>query len=193
MSTSPGKIPPYHEEAEQSFLGSLLIEPDAMIRIADQIQSDDFYFEKHRIIYESMLDLYARHEPIDLLSLGNRLDERKALESVGGRSYIAELTNVVPTSRNVVHYASIIQKKATLRRLIGASAKIAQWGYDSGEEDMEVILDHAEQEMFSVSRKFLKESFVPIRSVLTEAFAPPRANLILSAMRGVLKECWRLG
>ncbi len=170
MSNEMGKIPPYNEEAEQSFLGSILIEPNAMIRVADQVHEDDFYFDKHRNIFEAMMDLYAKHEPIDLLSLGNRLDEKKKLENVGGRSYLAELTNVVPTSRNVVHYAGIIQKKATMRRLISASAKIAQLGYGTGEEDMEVILDQAEQEMFSVSRKFLKESFTPIRSILTDAF-----------------------
>lgn len=170
MSNDLGKLPPFNEEAEQSFLGSILIDPEAMIRVADQIRDEDFYFDRHRLIFSAMLDLYTRHEPIDLLSLGNRLDERKQLNTIGGRSYLAELTNIVPTSRNVVHYAAIIQKKATLRRMIQASSKIAQLGYASSDEDVEVLLDQAEKEMFSVSRQYLKESFTPIRAVLTEAF-----------------------
>src|SRR3989338_5337643 len=170
MAHDIGKIPPYHEEAEQSFLGALLIDSEAMIRVADRIDEDDFYFDKHRMIFGAMLDLYAKHEPIDLLSLGNRLDERSQLDTVGGRSYLAELTNVVPTSQNVAHYAGIVQKKATLRRLISAAASIAQMGYQPTDEDVESILDLAEQEMFSVSCKFMKESFTPIRSVLAEAF-----------------------
>src|SRR3989338_3197994 len=133
MSNDLGKVPPFNEEAEQSFLGSILIDPEAMVRVADQIRDEDFYFDRHRLIFNAMLDLYARHEPIDLLSLGNRLDERQQLSTVGGRSYLAELTNIVPTSRNVVHYAAIIQKKATLRRMIQASAKIAQLGYASSD------------------------------------------------------------
>ena len=170
MARDIGKIPPYSEEAEQSFLGALLIDSEAMIRVADRIDEDDFYFDKHRMIFSTMLDLYAKHEPIDLLSLGNRLDERSQLDTIGGRSYLAELTNIVPTSQNVVHYAGIIQKKATLRRLISAASRVAQLGYQPTDEDVESILDLAEQEMFSVSRKFMKESFTPIRSVLAEAF-----------------------
>ena len=111
MARDIGKIPPYSEEAEQSFLGALLIDSEAMIRVADRIDEDDFYFDKHRMIFSTMLDLYAKHEPIDLLSLGNRLDERSQLDTIGGRSYLAELTNIVPTSQNVVHYAGIIQRK----------------------------------------------------------------------------------
>ncbi|MEK7094488.1 MAG: DnaB-like helicase N-terminal domain-containing protein, partial [Patescibacteria group bacterium] len=170
MSDPLSKIPPHSEEAEKSFLGAILIDPESMIKIADQVEPDDFYFDRHRAVYESMLDLYSRHEPIDILSLGNRMDELGKLALAGGRSAIAELANSVPTASNIVHYGTIIQKKATLRRLISASSQIGTIGFEQGEEDIESLLDQAERHLFSVSRRYLKQSFVPIRSILSEAF-----------------------
>jgi replicative DNA helicase len=170
MANDPlSKIPPHSDEAEQSFLGALFLDPEAMMKVADQVSPDDFYSEKHRAVFDTMCELYARHEPIDLLSAGNRLDELGKLALVGGRSYLAELANSVPTASNIVHYGTIIQKKATLRRLLAASTKIAELGFEQ-EEDLEALLDQAEQHMFAVSRRYLKQSFVPLRSILTEAF-----------------------
>lgn len=163
------RLPPQNLEAEQSLLGCLLIDPDALIKVADLIHGEDFYKDAHRIIYEAVMDLYVKHEPIDLLSLGNRLEEKNQLQGIGGRSYIAELTNTIATAGNVAHYAKIIQKKATLRRLLSAASKIAELGYDE-EEDTEIVLDEAEQSLFNVSKKFLKQTFAPLRDVLTEAF-----------------------
>lgn len=163
------RLPPQNLEAEQSLLGCLLIDPEAIIKIADVIHADDFYKDAHRLIFESIMDLYAKHDPIDLLSLGNRLEEKNQLQSIGGRSAIAELTNMVATAGNVVHYAKIIQKKATLRRLLSAASKIAELGYQE-EDDTEIVLDEAEQSLFNVSKKFLKQTFAPLRDVLTEAF-----------------------
>ncbi|MEK7665572.1 MAG: replicative DNA helicase [Patescibacteria group bacterium] len=163
------RIPPQNLEAEQSLLGCLLIDPEALIKIADLLHADDFYKDAHRIMFEAVMDLYAKHEPIDLLSLGNRLEEKNQLQSIGGRSAIAELTNTIATAGNVVHYAKIIQKKATLRRLLSAASKIAELGYNE-EEDTEIVLDEAEQSLFNVSKKFLKQTFAPLRDVLTEAF-----------------------
>src|SRR3989344_967083 len=106
------RIPPQNIEAEQSLLGALLIDRDAMIKIADSVTPEDFYKDAHRAIFEAMMDLFREREPIDLLSLGNRLEEKKQLETVGGRSYLIELSNAVPTAANVPHYAGIVQKKA---------------------------------------------------------------------------------
>lgn len=170
MANEINKVPPHSLEAEQSFLGAILIDPEAITKVADGVQAEMFYFNKHTKVYEAMLDLYAKHEPIDLLSLGNRLEELGALTNVGGRSYLAELTNTVPTASNVVHYGDIIQKKATLRRLIAAASKISQLGFDEGADDIAAVLDQAESTMFGVASKHLKQSFSHIRSVLADAF-----------------------
>ncbi len=163
------KIPPQNKEAEQSLLGSLLLDKDAIIKVGDQVSAEDFYVDKHRRIFEAMLDLFRKHEPIDLLSLSNRLQEKNELEQVGGRAYIIELSNTVPTASHVVHYANIVQKKATLRRLINAAGDISRLGFEQA-EDVEQLLDQAEQRLFNVSQKFLKTSFTPIQNILDGAF-----------------------
>lgn len=163
------RIPPQSLEAEQSLLGSIMIDPDSMMKIADKVRADDFYRDSHRIIYESMAELYDRHEPIDLLTLGNRLEEKNLLQRVGGRAYLAELSNAVPTSAHIVNYADIIQKKSTLRRLLDAAGNITRLGYEE-EDDIETTLDEAERTLFNVSQKFLKNTFTDIRTVLSDAF-----------------------
>jgi len=163
------KITPQNIEAEQSLLGALLIDKDSVIRVADIVRTEDFYKENHGIIYEATLDLFARHEPIDILSLTSKLEEHGKLEQIGGRSYLMTLANSVPTASHVVHYANIVQKKATLRRLLTAAGEITSLGYNE-EEDVEVVLDKAEQKLFSVSQKYLKQIFIPIKNILTDAF-----------------------
>lgn len=163
------KITPQNLEAEQSLLGALLLDKDAIIKIGDQVVAEDFYTEKHRQIFEAMIELYRKHEPIDLLSLSNRLQEKGELERLGGRAYLIQLSNSVPTASHVVHYAQIVQKKATLRRLINAAHDITALGYDEA-EDVESVLDNAEQKLFNVSQKFLKASFTPIQDILDSAF-----------------------
>lgn len=163
------KIPPQNLEAEMSLLGSILIDKDAIIKIADIIIGEDFYKDSHRLIFDTMVELFSRHEPIDILSLGNRLEELGKLETVGGRTYLMQLTNTVPTASNVGHYAQITHKKATLRRLLTASAEISKMGYNE-EEDVDVILDRAEQQLFAVSQTFLKQAFLPLRNILSETF-----------------------
>ncbi|MBI4435128.1 replicative DNA helicase, partial [Candidatus Uhrbacteria bacterium] len=128
------RIPPQNLEAEQSLLGSLLIDKDAVTKIADRVRPEDFYRESHLHIFEAMLQLYERHEPIDILSLGNRLEEQGHLQRVGGRAYLVELSNMVPTSANCEHYADIVQKKATLRRIITAATEITHIGYEEDED-----------------------------------------------------------
>ena len=163
------RITPQNLEAEQSLLGSILIDKDSLIRIGDSLSADDFYDEKHRKIFEGMIDLYRKHEPIDLLSLANLLEERNTLEFIGGRTYLVHLSNAVPTASHVVHYANIVAKKATLRRLLSAAHEIASLGYDQA-EDVEALLDQAEQKLFSVSQGFLKTAFTPIKELLGTAF-----------------------
>lgn len=163
------KLPPQNVEAEQSLLGSLLIDKDAIIRVADIVNPEDFYYDKHKVIFEAMLDLYRKREPIDLLTLSNRLEETKKLQDIGGRTYLASLSNAVPTSSHVVNYAEIVQKKATLRSLINAAAEISKIGYEQEEEVID-ILDRAEQRLFSVSQGHQKQMFVPINSILNETF-----------------------
>ncbi len=163
------RIPPQNLEAEISTLGALLIDKDAITKVADIISPDDFYSDAHAAILSAMLDLYERRTPIDILSLSSRLQELGKLEMVGGHSYLTELTNAVPTSSNVASYARIVQRKSTLRKLLKAAADISSLGYQES-EDVEQLLDEAERKLYSVSQNFLKQNFVPIRSVLSEAF-----------------------
>lgn len=163
------KILPNNIEAEQSLLGAILVDQDSLIKIADTIRGDDFYKDSHKIIFEAMVALFERHEPIDLLTVGNRLDENNVLKEVGGRTKLVELTNQVTTAAHIGNYAEIIQKKATLRRLIQAAGRIVEFGYNES-EDVDVLIDNAEQELFGVSSNFIKNSFTPIRSILSGAF-----------------------
>lgn len=163
------KIPPHNDEAEQAALGSLLIDKDAIIKIADNLQADDFYNDKNKIIFQAIIDIYSKREPIDLLSVVNRLTDKKKLEQIGGRSYLVSLTNTVPTASNIVNYASIVQKKATLRRLIKAANDILSYGYQEIDE-VDSLLDQSEQALFQVSQKYLRQNFVPISNILTDAF-----------------------
>jgi replicative DNA helicase len=163
------RLPPQNIEAEQSVLGALLIDKEAILKVADILRPEDFYKDAHCIIYETMLDLFEKKEPIDLLSLSSRLEEKKQLESVGGLAYLTSLAHVVPTSSHVESYARIVSKKATLRRLITASTEIVELGYKE-EEEISILLDQAESKLFGVSQRYLKRQFVPIRDLLTEAF-----------------------
>ncbi|HPN15111.1 MAG TPA: replicative DNA helicase [bacterium] len=163
------KLVPQNLEAEMSLLGSLLIDKDAMIKVGDITTVEDFYADKHREIFKAMSDLYRKHEPIDILSVSNRLAERDLIESIGGRAYLIQLSNAVPTSSHVASYARIVQKKATLRRLIHAAQDITALGFEQA-EDVEKVLDLAEQKLFSVSQNYLKTAFTPITNILDNAF-----------------------
>lgn len=163
------KLQPQNLEAEQSVLGSLLIDSDAIIKVADIITGDDFYKPSHQKIYEACLALYEKKEPIDTLSLASILEDRKQLTEIGGRSYIAHLANAVPTASNARNYATMIQKKATLRRLIHAAHDITSLGYKEDTE-LDELLDLAEQQLFGVSQKHLQKNFVPINELLSETF-----------------------
>jgi len=164
-----GRIPPQNVEAEQSVLGSLLLDQNAIIKIADTLTPEDFYKDVHQVIYQAVCDLFDKREPIDVLSLANLLDEKNKLDLIGGRAYLTQLTEAVPSAANVGHYSSIVQKKATLRRLLYASQEITQMGYEEA-DDVDAVLDKAEQKLFGISQKYLKQNFIGIRTVLHDTF-----------------------
>lgn len=163
------KVPPQNIEAEKSVLGALMLDKDAIIKVANLVRTGDFYKEDHNIIYQAMVDLYEKREPIDVLSLSNLLDEKNKLEKIGGSSYLTSLVSNVASSANIVHYAKVVQKKSTLRKLIESASQILELGYNES-EDVEKILDEAEQKLFGVSQKYIKQDFVPIKSILESAF-----------------------
>ena len=146
-----------------------MLDKNAIIKIADLVHPDDFYKDANRLVYETMLELYEEREPIDVLSLSNKLEEKKQLEKIGGASYLTEIVNAVPTASNVVHYAKVVQKKSLLRKLITAASDIVELGYEEA-EDVEKILDEAEQKLFKVSQKYVKADFVPLKTYLESAF-----------------------
>ncbi len=164
-----GRVPPHNEEAEVSVLGAILLEKDAIIKVADIIAPDDFYSDAHRIIYSNMVELFEKHQPIDLVTLTNKLKKNKSLEKVGGAGYISTLVNSVPSAANITHYAKIIADKALLRKLIESSSSITSLAYDE-KEDTSKVLDEAEQKIFQVAEKHLKDKFIPIKNILEDSF-----------------------
>jgi replicative DNA helicase len=165
-----GRLPPQNIEAEQSVLGSLMLDKEAIIQIADIIKPEDFYRGIHTNIYQVMLELFEKNEPIDLLSLTNRLEEKKQLEEIGGASYLTSLANLVPTAAHVVHYAKIIKHKKILRDLIETSGQITQLSYQEP-EDVENLVDTAEQKIFSISQQSIGQKFISVKEVRPDYFS----------------------
>lgn len=163
------RIPPQSIDAEMALLGSIMLRPEVFHDIIDTIQTDSFYSEKHRIIFDAMLELYRKNSPIDLLSLATRLREKNMLEAVGGNSYITELVHVVPSSANAEYYAEIVHKKFMMRNLIGAAEHIVQLGYEEA-EDLEVILDKADKRMLEVTNITGASKFIELKDTLGEAW-----------------------
>jgi replicative DNA helicase len=163
------RLPPHNLEAEQSVLGSVLIDRDAIIRIASSVKPEDFYHPGNGAIYQAMLDLYNRREPTDVVTLSDELGRREQLEQVGGLAYLTSLVNAVPTAVHIEYYGKIVERTATLRRLIDAGAQIVGIGYQDG-LDVEEALDAAEQTIFDVSQKRRTKDFISIAEVLEDLF-----------------------
>lgn len=163
------RIPPQAVDAERSVLGSILLDHESMIKVVDIVTPADFYEARHGMIYEAMLHLFEKRRPVDIVTLSEILESAGQIKEVGGSSYLAELVNDTPSAANIVHYAQICRDKAVLRRLISASSSIGELGYDEV-DDISSILDKAEQSLFAVSQKFLKNNFIGISTILTEAF-----------------------
>jgi len=146
-----------------------MLDKDAIIKISDVLNSKDFYRGVHQSIFEVMSELFEKNEPIDLLSVSNRLEEKEKLEEAGGTSYLTDLINIVPSAANIVHYAKIVQKKKLHRDLIDAAHNITQLGYQEI-EDVENVIDEAEKRIFAVSQRSLRQYFTSVKSILGETF-----------------------
>jgi len=164
------RIPPQSIESEQAVLGSIMLRKDAMHEVEDIVSPDSFYVEKHKKIFQAMLDLSTKNEPIDMLSLSSKLSEKKLLEQIGGNKYLAEIVNVVPSSVNVKHYANIVQKKYVLRSLIEAADYVSELAFEESDDHMDDILDMAEKRIFGVVSSPKNQKFVNLKDALPEAY-----------------------
>jgi replicative DNA helicase len=169
METAVDRLPPHNIEAEQSVLGSLLIDRDAIIRVASYVRPDDFYFSANSTVYRAILDLYNRREPTDFVTLSDELERQGVLEEVGGIGYLSSLLNSVPTAVHVEYYGKIVERESTRRRLIDAGAQIVGIGYQN-DVDAEDALDAAERTLFDVSQKRQTKDFQSISDVLDRFF-----------------------
>ena len=164
------RVPPQSLDSEKAVLGSIMLKPGTLLDIADRITAESFYSDKHRKIYETMLELSAKNEPIDLLTLSHRLKEKKLIDSIGGSKFLAELTNSVPSSTNAEHYAAIVEEKYILRRLIESADKLAELGYDTQELTLEDVLDTAEKEIFAIAESPKRGKYLALKDTLGEAW-----------------------
>ena len=156
-------------ESEQSILGSIILDKDAIITVAETINPSDFYKEAHKIIYESMLSLNSNNEPIDLITLIEELRKEGHLDNIGGISYLTSLSTIVPTTSNVKYYANIVKEKSVMRQLIKASNEIINLGYDAS-TDVQEILNKAEKSIFDISQEKSGDDIQPINAVLQDTF-----------------------
>ncbi len=168
-STVPDKLQPHNNEAEEAVLGSLLIDPDAIIRVATFLAPEDFYLERHTWIYEAIRDLHERREPADMVTLTDDLERRGQLSEIGGAAYLTGLINATPTSIHVEYYARIIERTAVLRRLIDAAGKIARLAYQDTEDVAEVV-DRAEELIFGVASRRADRDLRHIRQALDKYY-----------------------
>lgn len=168
-SNAPGRIPPQNTDAEASLLGSILLDSDALVRVADKVTAVDFYDPAHEVIFQGILSLYEARKPIDVLTLSNELKDRGKLDTAGGSSYLADLTNMVPTAAHAEHYAEIVSEKAIRRRLIKASEEINSLGYNE-EKKVHSLLETAEQELFNVSQKYVRQDLTSVEEILSASF-----------------------
>ncbi|GIO57511.1 replicative DNA helicase [Paenibacillus cellulositrophicus] len=163
------RIPPQNLEAEQAVLGAILLQSEAMITAMERVTPEDFYDVPHQLIYEAMIQLGEENQPIDLITLTSRLQDKGQLEEIGGVSYLAKLAHAVPTAANVEYYAQIIEEKSMLRRLIRTATQIVSEGYTGG-EDVSGMLSDAERRILEISNRRSGSGFVAIRDVLMEVF-----------------------
>jgi replicative DNA helicase len=169
MEPGQGQQAPQNLEAEASLLGAILIDADALVKIADIVSVDDFFDPRHQRIYEAIIALYEHRSPIDVLTLADQLKNTGFLDMVGGPSYLTELTNFVPTATHVEQYAQLVAQKALRRRLIKASQELTQLGYDEA-KDLKELIEEAETRLFEVSQKHVKQNVISLEAILAESF-----------------------
>ncbi len=182
---SPYRVPPQSLEAEMALLGSVMLRTESIHEIIDFIKTETFYSDRNRLIWGTMMDLHQKGEPVDLLTMSSRLSEKAVLERAGGSTYLAELTNVVPSASNIVHYARIVEKKYMMRQLIEASEFITNVGFEESLE-LEEILDKAEKRLFQVTNYSGTHKFVGLNEVMGEAWETiDRLHKSKDELRGV--------
>lgn len=164
-----GKVPPHDEDAEQAVLGSMLTDNDAVMVAVEVLKEDAFYREDNKIIYQAILNLYSKSEPIDIITLKDELESMGKFEQVGGFEYLASLPDKVPTTANVQKYIKIVEEKSVLRNLIKTANEIIELGYNPT-EDVEDIMDGAEKKIFDIMQSKNTKSYTPIKDVLVESF-----------------------
>lgn len=165
------RVPPQSIESEQAVLGALMLRPAAIHEINDVLHTQMFYIKKHSLIFETIQELSSKSEPIDVLSVSNKLKEKKLMNDIGGGGYLAEIMDRVPSTVNIRHYADIVYKKFMLRELIDASENIAKTAYDDSEKDVNEVIDSAEKSIFKISSAInVKGAYVSIKNSLIETW-----------------------
>jgi replicative DNA helicase len=167
MTESIDRLPPHSLEAEEAVLGSLLIDPDAIYEVNNFLRPDAFYRMQNRWVYEAILSLNDRREPIDLITLAEELRRREQLEEVGGEAYVIGLINTVPTAINAHSYAKVVESASIRRKLVSAASEIANLAYNE-KEDIDVVIDRSEQTLFGISEERTTRDLVPIRQIASE-------------------------
>lgn len=168
-AAASSKQPPQNLDAEASLLGAILIDGDAIVKIADSISTRDFFEKRHERIYEAIVQLYEKRSPIDVLTLADQLKNNGFLDMIGGPAYLTELTNFVPTAAHVEQYADIVAQKAMRRRLIAASQDLTNLGFDET-KGLKELIEEAEGRLFEVSQQHVKQSVVSLEAILAESF-----------------------
>ncbi len=169
IQDSPGNIPPQNLDAEQAVLGTILLQDKSILKIAEILSPEDFYRDAHKTIYRSMLDLFEKREPHDLITVANLLSDRNKLEEIGGPAYLALLTDIIPFSGTLVHHAEIIRKKSVLRQLIRTTSEVAARCYDA-QDDIDALVDEAEKTIFEIAQSKRKQGFQPMSDIVPKAF-----------------------
>ncbi|MDO8618752.1 MAG: replicative DNA helicase [Candidatus Daviesbacteria bacterium] len=164
------KLPPQNIEAEQSLLGALLIDKDAILRVSEILRPSNFYrFEQHGQIFSAITELFDKREPVDLVTLTEELKKKGVYDKIGGSAYLTSLINIVPTSAHVEYYAKIIKEHALRRNLISEATRLIEQAFDE-EKPVDLLLESAESAIFSLSQDHVKRDFIPIKDALAESF-----------------------
>jgi len=176
------RVPPQNVEAEQSVLGAMMIEREAISKVSEIIRPEDFYREAHRLIYNSMMELFNKNDAVDLVTVVEILRRDEKLEAAGGISYVSALANSVPTAANVMYHARIVEEKALLRQLITTATYVAGMGYEANEE-VAVIMDKAEKMILEVSKRKVGQEFASIKNIIFDVF--DRVSELYSSKGGI--------
>jgi replicative DNA helicase len=163
------QMPPNSEQAERAVLGSVIIDSKSLVKIADLLKAEDFYYDKHALIYKAYIDLFNSHTPIDLMTINAKLSDEKILEKIGGISFVASLAEDVPTASHIYEYAMIVKTKSTLRKLIVVGDEIKGLGYKEDEKTDE-LLDKAEQALFNVTQTLIVNTFAHVKDILSQRY-----------------------